>query len=222
MHTFHTHFSILPQEQRELWPLLAPTASLGGILYGGTALALRFGHRKSVDFDFFFHNPFDDIDIFYKPFPFLKKGSLIQCEKNTFSFLTEQGVKLSFFGGIRFGCVQEPEMTEDGVLCVASVLDIMATKLYALLKRVAAKDYMDIATMLHHGTSIEEGLSAALALYGDSFPIMPTLRTLTYFEGNDVAALPQAYKNILIAASQNCNGSKIRKLPLWSPHLPQG
>lgn len=43
---------VLPQAQRLLWPDLQPAAALGFALYGGTAIALRLGHRTSVDFDF--------------------------------------------------------------------------------------------------------------------------------------------------------------------------
>lgn len=44
---------ILPPAQQRLWTELRPAAGLGFALYGGTAIALRLGHRSSVDFDFF-------------------------------------------------------------------------------------------------------------------------------------------------------------------------
>ena len=47
------HFTILPSAQRRLWPDLRSAPRLGFTLYGGTAIALRLGHRHSVDFDFF-------------------------------------------------------------------------------------------------------------------------------------------------------------------------
>jgi hypothetical protein len=37
--------------------LLGPARSLGFVLYGGAAIALRLGHRQSVDFDFFSSRP---------------------------------------------------------------------------------------------------------------------------------------------------------------------
>jgi hypothetical protein len=43
----------LPPAQRKVWPGLRGIGSLGYVLYGGTALALRLAHRQSVDFDFF-------------------------------------------------------------------------------------------------------------------------------------------------------------------------
>ena len=49
---FTPNLKILPQGQRELWPLLG-TIPARFTLYGGTALAIQLGHRESVDFDFF-------------------------------------------------------------------------------------------------------------------------------------------------------------------------
>jgi hypothetical protein len=42
----------LPSRQRLLWKGLGPTPR-HFVLCGGTALALRLGHRESIDFDFF-------------------------------------------------------------------------------------------------------------------------------------------------------------------------
>ncbi|MEG2185298.1 MAG: nucleotidyl transferase AbiEii/AbiGii toxin family protein, partial [Cloacibacillus sp.] len=49
---FQPKVEILPAAQRELWPLLSEVPQ-DFVLYGGTAVALWFGHRTSVDFDFF-------------------------------------------------------------------------------------------------------------------------------------------------------------------------
>ncbi len=43
---------MLPPAQRRLWRVLGGTPG-NFVLYGGTALALRLGHRQSMDFDFF-------------------------------------------------------------------------------------------------------------------------------------------------------------------------
>jgi hypothetical protein len=49
--TFVPRLDALPPTQRALWPELAAVPHRY-VLYGGTALALRFAHRPSVDFDF--------------------------------------------------------------------------------------------------------------------------------------------------------------------------
>lgn len=50
--TFSPKFNILPASHRTLWNELKSTPK-HFVLYGGTALALRLGHRISEDFDFF-------------------------------------------------------------------------------------------------------------------------------------------------------------------------
>ena len=57
MTTFEPRLDILPAAQRKLWPELKPVQQQGFVLYGGTAIALRLGHRQSVDFDFFSSRP---------------------------------------------------------------------------------------------------------------------------------------------------------------------
>ena len=43
------HFDVLPDAQRTVWGGLRHIRTLGWVLYGGTAIALRLGHRASVD-----------------------------------------------------------------------------------------------------------------------------------------------------------------------------
>lgn len=48
MMTFAPKLEILPLAQQRLWPELAGVPR-DFVLYGGTAIALRLGHRSSVD-----------------------------------------------------------------------------------------------------------------------------------------------------------------------------
>ena len=50
---FKPHMEILPPAQQRLWSKLSAATGLGFALYGGTAIALRLGHRTSINFDFF-------------------------------------------------------------------------------------------------------------------------------------------------------------------------
>lgn len=144
---------MLPLAQQRLWPELRPAANLGFVLYGGTAIALRLGHRPSVDFNFFSEKPLDRETI-KATFPFVAQSTLIQDKDNTWSLLVPYGdsardhVKISFFGMIGFGRIGEPDFTEDGVLQVASFDDLMATKMKVVLQRAEAKDYRDVAAMV--------------------------------------------------------------------------
>lgn len=127
METFAPRFDILPVAQRKLWPELKPVQQLHYVLYGGTAIALRLGHRQSVDFDFFSSHPVDQAQL-RQALPFLRKTTVRQDRRNTFEVATASGVKISFFGGLDFGRVGQPQRTADGVLRVASLADLMAMK----------------------------------------------------------------------------------------------
>jgi hypothetical protein len=120
---------ILPAAQQALWPLLKSASQLGYVLYGGTAIALRLGHRASVDFDFFSDQPLHRAELL-KALPWLAQAQTLQDQLNTWTLLVSGAehpaatVKLSFFGEIGFGRVGEPQTTQDGVLQVASLRDL--------------------------------------------------------------------------------------------------
>jgi Nucleotidyl transferase AbiEii toxin, Type IV TA system len=192
-------FEVLPSSQRRLWPELTGVAR-GFVLYGGTGLALRLGHRASVDFDFFAHDPLDHRKL-ERDFPRLRSAETVQEDANTRTALVNMGdgiVKVSFFGGIAFGRVGEPELTQDGVLRVASLLDLAGTKIKALLQRVEAKDYLDIAALLDAKVPLGQIFAAARALFGPAFNPLVAQKTLTYFEGGDLASLPAEVVRLLI------------------------
>lgn len=206
--------TILPEAQKLLWPALKPTRSLGFVLYGGTAIALRLGHRLSIDFDFFNDKPLDKEKI-RTTFSFMSQATVLQDETETLTVLVKDidatqasHVKVSFFGHLKFGRVAEPELTADGVLEIASLEDLMAHKLKVILQRVESKDYLDIAALLEAGVNLEKGLSAAKALFGSVFQPSESLKALTYFEGGDLNILSPFVKETLISAA-----SQVRSLP---------
>lgn len=208
------HFTILPSAQRRLWPDLRSAPRLGFTLYGGTAIALRLGHRHSVDFGFFSDKALDR-EAIKNAFPFMTRALTLQDHANTWEVLIPSGpseeqetVKVSFFGTIAFGRVGTPDLTEDGVLLVASFEDLMATKLKVILQRAESKDYRDIAAMLQAGVSLSRGLAAARLLFGSHFQPGESLRALVYLQDGDLPTLPAADKAILIDAV-----SKVRELP---------
>jgi hypothetical protein len=222
MRTFGPRLDILPPEQRRLWPELAPAAALGFALYGGTAIALRRGHRASVDFDFFTEAPLDRAAI-RAALPFVQRALVLQDQPDAWTMLVpveggeRRQVKVSFFGGIGFGRVGEPERTDDGVLVVASLDDLLATKLKVMLQRAEAKDYRDVAAILGAGAGLAHGLASALAMFGESFQPSESLRALVFFEDGDLPSLDAAEKSVLVGAAK-----AVRDLPavrILSRHL---
>ncbi len=186
---FVPRLEILPPAQRSLLEQLAPARSLGFVLYCGTAIALRLGHRPSVDFDFFTEKPLDH-DAIRAAFPFMNSSTLLQQDHDSMHVLVsfeqlQAHVKLSFFGSITFGRAGDPQIMDDGVLEVASLLDLMATKLKVILQRAEAKDYRDIAAMLAAGFPLIRGLGAARTMYGSAFQPSESLKAMVYFGDGD-------------------------------------
>lgn len=201
------HLETLPLEQQSIWPLLKPAAGLGFVLYGGTAIALRLGHRQSIDFDFFTERALD-FDALYDAMPFLRAATVIQQEQSTLTVLaTSTGplgnpVKISFFGPVRTGRLGIPQFTDDGVLAVASLDDLFATKVKVLLQRIEVKDYRDIAAMISDGQDLAHALGGARALYGLSFQPSESLKAMTYFEGGDLHQLSRQERLVLVDAAK--------------------
>ena len=112
----------------------------------------------------------------------------------------DEHVKLSFFGTVSMGRVGEPETTEDEVLQVASLDDLMATKVKVVLQRIEVKDYQDIAELVRADVSLAKGLAAARAMYGHDFQPSEALKAMVYFEGGDLHSLSRADQKTLIKA----------------------
>ena len=204
---------ILPLAQQRLWPELRAAAGLGFALYGGTAVALRLGHRISVDFDFFCAKPLMPA-VLRAAFPFMRISTVLQDTPNTLSLLVPYGnsehthVKVSFFGSIDFGRVGIPDITNDGVMHIAALDDLLATKVKVILQRIEAKDYRDLAAMLNAGANLSRGLAAARTLFGTEFQPSESLKAMVYFKGGDLHTLSQDEKNRIVEAV-----SAVRDLP---------
>lgn len=212
----------LPEAQRELWPRLQQASQLGFVLYGGTAIAIRLGHRVSVDFDLFTDRPLNHAALTRTP-SLLQSSRVIQESPDTLTVLAttsdprQPTVKLSFFGGIGFGRIGTPDATTDGVLQVASLTDLLATKLKVILQRAEAKDYIDIVAILQAGVSLPVGLAGARTLFGPAFQPSESLKALTFFEDGDLPTLSGNERSTLIEAVEGV--AELPTVPLISKVL---
>ena len=112
-------------------------------LAGGTALALRLGHRKSVDLDYFIQKEVDTRKLqetLFKVFPSAKVQVTFE-EKNTL-WCSINSVKVSFIS--RFDHMLDPVEIADHFR-LAGVKDITVMKLSAICGREEYKDYFDLA-----------------------------------------------------------------------------
>lgn len=210
MESFSPKVTILPPPQRNLWPELDATPE-SFTLYGGTALALRLGHRTSVDFDFF-SNAALDPDQLSQTVSYLKGAERVQVAPNTLTCRVErQGpILISFFGGLGLGQVAPREKAQGRNLFVASLLDIAGTKAAVIQKRAEAKDYLDIDALLQHGVALPTVLAAGRIVYGRSFNPLITLKAISYFD--DIPALPADVCARLSSAAKSVDLNNLSEL----------
>jgi hypothetical protein len=210
---FTPDLTTLPPPQRKLWPELTATPA-AFTLYGGTALALRLGHRASVDFDFFSNATFDPDQLANK-LPYLKDAERVQVEPNTLTCRVQRDgpVLVSFFGRLGLGQVAPHDEVQGMGLRVASLLDIAGTKAAVVQRRAEVKDYLDLDALLRHGIDLPMALAAGTVVYGRSFNPLITLKALNYFD--DVPTLPADVQARLSAAVAAVD---VTKLPSLTPY----
>ena len=217
MPTFQPRLNILPAPQRTLWPELDATPD-HFTLYGGTALALRLGHRQSVDFDFFSREPFEPA-ILMREMPYLAGAEPVEMVRHTLTCRVERGgpVLVSFFGNRTLGEIAPREIPEGSKVHVASLLDVAGTKALTVQQRAQTRDYLDIDALMRHGVELPQMLAAGVAVWGREFNPLLTLRALSYFA--DVPSVPGDVQERLRAAVHAVDPVN---LPVLTPHPDNG
>jgi Nucleotidyl transferase AbiEii toxin, Type IV TA system len=194
---------ILPDAQRRLWPELGDTPT-DFTLYGGTAIALRLGHRQSVDFDFFTQTRFEP-DVLLKKIPYLKGAVVRQSSPDTLTTTVDRGgpVQVSFFGGLGLGQVEAPDFVENSKLAIASLIDLAGTKAKVIIQRVEPKDYTDIhMLMTKGGIPLANMLAAASIIFGPQLNPLDALKAIAYHNDPALAGLSDGVKRDLVKAVQ--------------------
>jgi len=218
---FEPRLDKLPAPQRNLWGELGSIPP-GFVLYGGTALALRLGHRISEDFDFFSNRGLAP-DALERQIPFLAESTRLQSSPNTLVSEVDRGgpVKVSFFGGLPLRRVQDPEPAGASGMLVASLLDLAATKVKVVQDRAEAKDYLDVSQILEEGIDLGTALGAARAVYGKGFNPLLSLKALAYFGDGDLSGLPKSVRDHLVWAVQAIDPERLPEIePLPGGLLP--
>lgn len=156
-------------------------------LVGGTALALQYGHRNSVDLDFF--GKLDEDTLVVRSC--LEKISKVNVIKETKSIriYNLDDVKIDFVDYSRYDWIDEPVV--EGNLRLASPKDIAAMKINAIEGRGTRKDFIDIYYILQHYT-----LTDLLNFYKQKYPeysIFRALMSLSYFVDAEKQNMPKMF-----------------------------
>lgn len=170
------HFEILNQNQFKLFTKLKFLKEQNFYLAGGTGLALHFGHRTSLDFDFYSRSHFDSLVLSQKIENLFRSKAKITLRQKDTLFCNILGVDLSFFW-YKYSLIKKLIETTGPLL--ASLEDIAAMKLISVYQRPAKRDYIDIFFLLNKFT-LEEMFLLVLKKY-PNFNIYLSLRALTYF-----------------------------------------
>ena len=153
-------------------------------LVGGTALALQYGHRQSVDLDFFGRLPEDKdelIDVVRR----VGEVTVLNRSKIILQMVVNQ-VKVDFVDYSRYPWIDGPIIGDGFVL--ASDKDIAAMKINAIMGRGTRKDFIDLYALLQHYS-----LPQIMDFYRQKYPEFSEYRALlsmTYFDDAEMQDMP--------------------------------
>lgn len=185
------YYGILDEKRLQILPKLQAFKQ-DFYLAGGTGLALLFGHRDSVDFDFFSLKKIE-VDEFSDTFLKIFEGHkvlFVQKEQGTLTAIVDDEIKISFFE-YQYRMISPFIDTE--YFQIASVEDIACMKLSAICSRSLLKDYIDLYFILQ-----KYKLADLLTFAKEKFIHLDEqviLKSLVYFE--DVIEEPVIFKNDL-------------------------
>jgi len=158
----------------------------GSYMAGGSALALHFGHRESLDFDFF------------TPFSF-SSSNLAEKLKILGDFKTKTLVSDTLLGtlnGIQFSMffykyplIFSPQKFLG--IEIADPKDIAAMKIAAVMDRGTKKDFIDLFFLSQKGISLEK----CFQIYDKKYKVLENnlysiITSLSYFVDAENSAMP--------------------------------
>ncbi len=157
----------------------------GFYLAGDTGLALQFGHRLSLDLDFFAPEHFDE-EALLQRIQTLTGFALVAKAPYTLR-ATVGGTKISFLG-YAYPLLAPTSSFEE--VTVADPHDIACMKVSALSDRGAKRDFVDVYVCAQH-----DGLKEILRLFARKFAqanysMVHILKPLTYFTDAEKDPMP--------------------------------
>jgi len=162
------------------------------VLVGGTALALRYGHRISVDLDLFSEHAFD-LDELAK--------AMVAEFGDDFAWEPENRVKFALFcyvGQVKVDIVHYPHKAiaesdiENGIRMFADD-DLAAMKVQAILGRGKKKDFWDLFELLKHH-DLQWIMDRHKQKYPNQMFAISIPKALSYFTDAEASGSPVSLK----------------------------
>ena len=184
------HVEGLPKKQIKVLKALGPHMTAQGFyLAGGTALAIHFGHRISVDLDWFTPQPFEDALLLAQTL----RNSGLELQLGQVSAGTLHGsiqdVRVTFLQ-YQYPMLKPPLYWKAVECNLAALEDLACMKLSAIAQRGARKDFCDLYAL---GTT-SFTLQDMLGFYQRKFAIRDigsVLYGLVYFDDAESERMPR-------------------------------
>lgn len=159
-------------------------------LVGGTSLALQYGHRRSVDLDFFGQTT-EDVDEL--------TDMMRDCSKDMVKGGCTKRIKTYFLNGVKVDVVNYDykwidDVVEEDDIRLASPKDIAAMKVNAVMGRGTKKDFIDVYFLLKH-YSFDELIQFYLQKYTDGSEYRALL-SMSYFADADAQPMPYMFHDV--------------------------
>jgi len=166
----------------------AAISARGFLLGGGTALALVYGHRRSIDFDWFTAESLGDplqlaAELREAGVPLEVTG----VDRGTLHG-TVDGVRLSLLE-YRYGLLAAPVPVPSSEARLLSLDDIAAMKLSAVTQRGSRKDFVDIHVLATRHKPLKELLEAYSRKFGIA-DVGHVYFALAYFDDAESEPMP--------------------------------
>lgn len=187
------HFETIESRALSLLKELMKLPSLKSFsLVGGTALALRYGHRSSVDLDLFSHEILnypqiiDELEASFRN-RFVYKQQQIQS--GIFCFIDDIKVDIVHFPHGPIADIEEWD-----TIRMYSSADISAMKIQAILGRALKKDFWDLYELLSH-YPLQQLIDWHKQKYPGQMLAISIPHALTYFADAEESESPVSFKN---------------------------
>jgi len=154
------------------------------ILVGGTSLALQIGHRISIDLDLFCSNELD-ISKIPRIIEHLGKVEIINQTRSILNLFIDD-IKVDFVS-YNYNLLKNPLLIDEFKL--ASIEDISAMKLAAIVGRGSRKDFIDLFFILKQ-FNLPEILKFYTQKYPDGSKFL-IFKSLTYFVDAELEPMPK-------------------------------
>lgn len=184
-------FQTIDPNTLELLKTLAQAPILSNMrLVGGTALALQYGHRRSIDLDFFGQTT-ESVEELSEALKEYTGGLTLLSASKTIRVYRIRDVKVDI---VNYNYPWIDEALKEEGLMLASPKDIAAMKVNAVMGRGTKKDFIDIYFLLQH-YSFEQLVRFYLEKYADG-TVYRALMSMTYFGDADPQPMPYMFVNV--------------------------